>query len=63
MNSWCHWMSHHKEQEYIWFRGGDLKDFFYELERVGMPFGTPSWSNWLSLIIRNKNLYGLGVGI
>ena len=24
---WCHWMCQHKEQEYIWLRGGDLKGF------------------------------------
>ena len=37
---------HHKEQEYIWFMGGDLNGFhdimqFYEKSRWGMSPGDP----------------------
>ena len=63
--------SYHKEQEYIWFMGGDLIGFsdirpFMKwrggawLLCTGGPLG---WSHWMCLIIRNKNIYGIGVRI
>ena len=27
------------------------------------PWGDSSWSHWTRLIIRNKDIYGLGVGV
>jgi hypothetical protein len=57
-----------KEQEYIWFMGGNLKGFQY----IWAPLasGVPDHSIWswptyhqMLLETRNKNTYGLGVGI
>ena len=45
-------LSYHKEHEYIWLRGWGLI----------RPFMNPSWCHWMRLI-RNTNIYGLGVGI
>ena len=40
----------HKEQQYIWFMGGDLKfpryDTFYEMKGVGHAPGGPLWDPW-----------------
>ena len=60
--------SYHKKQGYIWFRGGDLNGFWdmrpFKKWRGGAdPQGTPGLCHWMRLIIRNNNIYGLGVGI
>ena len=56
-------------QEYIWFMGGDLNGFqdimhFMKWRGWGMPPGDPLGSqdlcHLMCLIIRNKNIYGLG---
>ena len=60
--------SYHKEQEYIWFKGGDLNSFCdirssMNCRGWGIPTGTPSLCHWMRLIIRNKNIYVLEMGI
>ena len=60
--------SFHKKQGYIWFRGGDLNGFwdmrpFMKWRGGANPQGTPGLCHWMRLIIRNNNIYGLGVGI
>ena len=64
---------YHKEQEYIWFMGGDLNGFsrfyaFNEMKGVGhaprdppTPPGSQDPCHLMRLIIRIKNIYGLGV--
>ena len=59
--------SYHKEQQYIWFRGGDLNNFwdirpYMKWREWGIPLGNPSQCLWFSLIIMNNNIYGLWVG-
>ena len=58
-----------KEQEYIWFMGGDLNGFqdinaFYEMKGVGhAPMGSLGSQDpcyLMCLTIRNKNIYDLG---
>ena len=58
-----------KEQEYVWFMDGDLNGFqdimhFMKWRGWGMPPGDPLRSqdpcHLMCLIIRNKNIYGLG---
>ena len=60
-----------KEQEYIWFMGGNLNGFqdimhFMKLREWGMPLGDrlgfQDPCHLMCLIIRNKNIYGLGRG-
>ena len=55
-------------QVYIWFRGGDLKTFWdirLLSNEVGgaYPQETYGLCHWMHLLIRNKNIYGLVVGI
>ena len=68
----CHNMAYHKEQQYIWFIGGDLNSFrdithFMKWRGWDMPpgdpFGIHGPCHLMRLIIRNKNIYGLWVGI
>ena len=60
--------AYHKEQQYIWFMGGDLNGFrdithFMKWRGWGMPpgdpFGIHGPCHLMRLIIRNKNIYGL----
>ena len=62
----------HKEQQYIWFMGEDLNSFwdithFMKWRGWGIPPGDPLGihgpCHLMRLIIRNKNIYGLEVGI
>ena len=60
--------SYHNEQQYMWFRDGILNGFwdikpYMNWRGWGIPPGNPSRCHTLYLIIRNKNIYGLGVGI
>ena len=64
--------AYHKEQQYIWFMGGDLNGFwdithFMKWRGWGMPpedpFGIHGSCHLMCLIIRNKNIYDLWVGI
>ena len=58
---------HHKEQ-YIWFMGGDLNGFQDIMHFMkwggarprGTPLGHKETCHLMCLIIRNKNIYGLG---
>ena len=61
-----------KEQECIWFMGGDLNGFqdiihFMKWRGLGMPPRDPPGSQdpcyLMCFIIRNKNIYDLGEGI
>ena len=61
----------HKKHEYIWSMGGDLNGFqgtnlFYKMNRegdvLGHTWGLLHQCNWMRLIIRSMNVYGLGVG-
>ena len=62
-------VSHHTEQQYIWFKDGVLYGYwdvkpYMNLEEWGKHSGgTPDQCHWMCLIIRNKNIYGLGLGI
>ena len=65
-------VAYHKEQQYIWFVGGDLNGFryithFMKWRGWGMPPGDPfrihGPCHLMRLIIRNKNMYDLWVGI
>ena len=54
-----------KEQEYIRFMDGDLSGFqdimhFMKWRGWGMPLGSQDQCHLMCLIIRNKNIYGLG---
>ena len=64
--------AYHKEQQYIWFMGGDLNGFrdithIMKCRGWGMPpgdpFGIHGPCHLMRLIIRNKNIYDLWVGI
>ena len=60
-------VSYQKEQEYIWFRGGDLNSFLdirpcIKHRGGAYPSGIPGQCHWMCCIIRNKNMYGLGGG-
>ena len=55
--------SYHKKQGYIWFKGGYLNGFFYEMTGLGIPQGTPGLCHWMPLIIRKNSIYMVyGVG-
>ena len=64
--------AYQKEQQYIWFMGGDLNGFrdithFMKCRGWGIPpgdpFGIHGPCHLMHLIIRNKNKYGLWLGI
>ena len=56
--------AYHKEQQYIWF---PRYNTLYEMKGVGMPpgdpFGIHGPCHLMRLIIRNKNMYDLWMGI
>ena len=67
-------LSYHKDQEYIWFRGRDLNGIwdirpFMKCRGWGMSPQVArvdpiqGMCDWIPLIIRNTNIYGLGVEI